>query len=155
MTREEILKKYKPTRENLLYILHDIQDNNPDGMYLTEEDLEEVAHYVGISKAEITGVATFYTMFSVKKRGKYVIRVCESPPCHMMGSSSIIEYLKKKLDIKENETTEDGLFTLETCSCLGVCAVAPAMMVNDEIHGNLTPEKIDEIITSYKEVSNG
>ncbi len=155
MSREEILKKYEPNRENLLYILHDLQENNPEGMFLTEEDIEAAAHYVGVSKAEVTGVATFYTMFSIKRRGKYIIRVCESPPCHMMGSESIIEYIKKKLNIKEGETTEDGMFTLETCSCLGVCAVAPAMMVNDDVYGNLTPEKIDEILTSYKEVAHG
>ncbi len=155
MSREEILKKYEPTRENLLYILHDLQENNSEGMFLTEEDIEAAAHYVGVSKAEVTGVATFYTMFSIKRRGKYIIRVCESPPCHMMGAQSIIDYIKKKLNIKEGETTEDGMFTLETCSCLGVCAVAPAMMVNDDVYGNLTPEKIDEILTSYKEVAHG
>ena len=151
MDRKKILEKYSPCRENLLSILHDIQESNPEGQFLTEEDLREIARYVNISKSEIMGVVTFYTMFSVKKRGKNVIRVCISPPCHMMGSKSIIEHLKETLKIKDGETTEDGLFTLETASCLGVCAVAPAMMINNEVYGNLTPEKIEEIINSYKE----
>ncbi len=153
MDRKEILKKYTPDRENLLYILHDIQDNKKE-KYLSEEDLAEVADFCNISKAEIHGVVTFYTMFSVRKRGKNVIRLCISPPCHMMGAQSALDYLKKKLSIKEGETTEDGLFTIETAACLGICAVAPAMMINDEMYGNLTPNKIDEIINSYKEKTN-
>ncbi len=151
MDRKKVMEKYSPCRENLLSILHDMQEGNPEGQFLTEDALSEIAGYVGISKSEIMGVVTFYTMFSVRKRGKNVIRVCISPPCHMMGSKSIIEYLKNALKIKDGETTEDGIFTLETASCLGVCAVAPAMMINNEVYGNLTPEKIDEILNSYKE----
>lgn len=150
MDRNEILKKYAPTRENLLYILHDIQDSNP-GNNLTTDDLAAVAHYVSTSKAEVMGVATFYSMYSIKERGKYIFRVCMSPPCHMLGSQSIMDYLKKTLKISDGETTEDKLFTLEVTSCLGVCAVAPAMMVNDEMYGNLTEQKIDEIIKKYRE----
>lgn len=154
MTREQILKKYQPTRENLLYILHDIQDSN-EGKYLTEEDLKEVSKYLNMSRSEVMGVVTFYTMFSVKKRGRHVVRVCVSPPCQMMGSDTIMGYLKKALGVKEGQTTGDDLFTLENASCLGVCAVAPAMMIDDEVYGNLTPEKIDEIIKKYREKNNG
>lgn len=154
MAREQILKKYKPTRENLLYILHDIQDAN-EGKYLTEEDLKEVSKYLNVSRSEVMGVVTFYTMFSVKERGKHVVRVCVSPPCQMMGSDTIMGYLKKALGVKEGQTTNDNLFTLESAACLGVCAVAPAMMIDEEVYGNLTPEKIDEIIKKYREKNNG
>lgn len=154
MDRKDILKQYTPDRENLLYILHDIQNSKKE-KYLTDEDLQAVADYCNVSKAEVHGVVTFYTMFSVRKRGCNVIRLCISPPCHMMGSQSVLDYLKKTLNVKEGETTEDGLFTLETAACLGICAVAPAMMINDEMYGNLTPEKIDEIINTYREKKNG
>jgi len=94
----------------------------------------------------VEGVASFYSMFSLKPSGRYVIRLCDSPPCHLVGSKSLLEYLEKKLKIKVGETTPDRLFTLELTSCLGVCAVAPAMMINDEVYGNLTFEKIDKIL---------
>ncbi|KUK51084.1 MAG: NADH-quinone oxidoreductase chain e [candidate division TA06 bacterium 32_111] len=154
MNREEILKKYEPTRENLLYILHDIQDSKNE-KYLSEEDLVAVSRYLKISRSEVVGVATFYTMFSVKKRGQHIIRVCVSPPCQLMGGNTIFNYLRKTLGVKEGETTSDNMFTLESSSCLGVCAVAPAMMIDDQMFGNLTPEKIDEIITRYREKKNG
>ncbi len=147
---EKIMKKYKPTVDNLLYILHDIQDNEP-GQYITEQAIREVSEYLNIPTSQVYSVVTFYSLFSTKPRGKYIIRICESPPCHLMGSSSIVEEVKKILGINVGETTKDGLFTLELTSCLGVCGVAPAMMINKELYGNLTPEKIKEIIESYRE----
>ncbi len=145
MKREEILQKYTPELENILFILHDLQDNNPQH-YLSKEDLEAVANYLNVPYSYVHGVATFYSMFSLKPRGKYIIRVCESPACHLMRSSNIIYELAKLLGIGIGETTSDGLFTLELSSCLGVCGIAPAMMINDEVYGNLTPEKIRQII---------
>ncbi len=145
MTREEILNKYGKSRDNLLYILHEIQDNNPRN-YLTEEDLKVVAKWLGIPYSYVHGVATFYSMFSLTPRGKYIIRVCESPTCHLLGSNDVLVELVKQLGIGIGETTEDGLFTLELTSCLGVCGVAPVMMINKEVYGNLTPEKVREVI---------
>jgi NADH-quinone oxidoreductase subunit E len=145
MKREEILRIYERKLENLLSILHDIQDKNPEH-YLTEEDLKKVADYLNVTFSFVYSVASFYTMYSFEPRGKYVVRVCKSPPCHLMGSSSIAQELKKVLGINFGETTKDRLFTLEYSSCLGVCGVAPAMMINEEVFGNLTPKKITEII---------
>ncbi|HOK22568.1 MAG TPA: NADH-quinone oxidoreductase subunit NuoE [Candidatus Hydrothermia bacterium] len=145
MTREEIFKKYGKSKDNLLYIMHDVQDNNPRH-YLSEEDLKEVANWLGLSYSYVHGVATFYSMYSLKPRGKYIIRVCESPTCHLMGSSDIILELVKHLGVGIGETTKDELFTLELTSCIGVCGVAPAMMINNEAYGNLTPERIAQII---------
>jgi NADH-quinone oxidoreductase subunit E len=143
--REAVLKQFEPRLDNILYILHELQDNNARH-YLAKEDIEKCADYLNAPYSYVHGVATFYTMFSLSPRGRYIIRLCDSPPCHLMGSSSLLDYLKKKLKLNVGETTEDGVFTLETCSCLGVCGVAPALMMNDEMMGNLTPEKVDMIL---------
>jgi NADH-quinone oxidoreductase subunit E len=152
MTREEILNKYGKSKDNLLYILHDIQDNNPQH-YLTDEDLKAVAKWLNLPYSYVHGVATFYSMFSLKPRGKYIIRVCESPTCHLMGSGDVIIELAKTLGVGIGETTKDGLFTLELTSCIGVCGVAPAMMINEEVFGNLTPERVRQIIEEKRRES--
>ena len=147
--QEKILKKYPPQRDNLLYILHNLQDANPQN-YLTSEDVRAVSEYLKISPSEVEGVISFYTMFSRKPRGKYIIRFCDSPTCHLMKGTDVLEEVKKILKINPEETTNDGLFTLEMTSCLGACGVAPAMMINEEIYGNLTPLKVKEIIEDYQ-----
>jgi len=148
--REQILKKFEPRLDNILYILHDLQDNNPQ-RYLAREDIEKCATYLNIPFSYVHGVVTFYSMFSLKPRGRYIIRLCESPPCHLMGSESLLEYLKKKLKVDIGETTTDGAFTLELTSCLGICGVAPALMVNEEMVGNLTPERLDAILEERRQ----
>ena len=145
MTREEILKQYEPSSGNLLSILHDLQDSKEEH-YLNEEDLKAAADYLNISYSMVHGVATFYTMYSLKPRGKKIVRVCQSAPCHLMGSTDISKELMKLLGIKFGETTPCKTFTLEMTSCLGVCGVAPAMMVDDRVYGNLTLERLKEII---------
>jgi NADH-quinone oxidoreductase subunit E len=143
--REQILNKFSPSRDNILYILHDLQDNNPN-RYLAREDIVVCADYLNVPYSYVHSVATFYTMFSLTPRGRTIIRLCESPPCHLMGSSSLLDYLKESLGVGVGETTGDGAFTLELTSCLGICGVAPAMMLNEEMFGNLTPEKVDAIL---------
>jgi NADH-quinone oxidoreductase subunit E len=148
--REAILKKFKPNVENLLYILHDLQNNNPQ-KYVSPEDIRVSADYLNVPYSYIHSVAGFYTMFSLKPRGRNIIRLCESPPCHLMGSESLLDYLKGILKVDVGGTTKDGMFTLELTSCLGVCGVAPAMMLNEEMHGNLTPERVDAILNERRE----
>jgi NADH-quinone oxidoreductase E subunit len=143
--REAILKKFEPKADNILYILHELQDNN-EQHYIAKEDIKVCADYLKLPYSFVHGVTTFYTMFSLKPRGRYIIRLCESPPCCLMGSESLLDYLKKKLNIEVGETTPDGAFTLELTSCLGVCGVAPALMMNGETIGKLTPEKVDTIL---------
>ncbi|HEY3276047.1 MAG TPA: NAD(P)H-dependent oxidoreductase subunit E [Syntrophorhabdaceae bacterium] len=145
MYRDAILKKFEPRPDNILYILHDLQDNN-EQHYVAQEDIKVCADYLNLPYSFVHGVATFYTMFSLKPRGRYIIRLCESPPCHLMGSGSLLDYLKEKLKVEVGQTTPDGLFTLELTSCLGVCGVAPALMMNSETIGKLTPEKVDTIL---------
>ncbi|HDL86460.1 MAG TPA: NAD(P)H-dependent oxidoreductase subunit E [Candidatus Acetothermia bacterium] len=142
----EVLKKYPPSiRENLLDILHDIQESDPHH-YLSNEALTAVATHLGMDLAEIKGTASFYSMFSFTPRGKHVIRVCASPPCQLLGASTVLDKLIDTLAVKEGETTADGLFTLETSSCLGLCGVAPVMMIDETSYGNLTAARIVEII---------
>lgn len=145
MDKETILSKFKPTLDNILYILHDLQDNNLQH-YLGKDDIKACADYLKVPYSYVHSVAGFYTMFSLKPRGRHIIRLCDSPPCHLMGSGSVLNYLTETLGIDVGDTTKDGLFTLETTSCLGACGVAPAMMINEEMFGNLTPEKVDAIL---------
>ncbi len=149
MSREEILKTYPASGDQLLAILHDLQ-NSKSQNYLDEEDLRATAKYLGLSYSMVHGVATFYTMYSLKPRGRHLVRICQSPPCHLMGSTQISRELMKQLGIHFGETTADGQFSLEMTSCLGVCGVAPAMMVDGDVYGNLTPQRIKEILDAKR-----
>ncbi len=144
-----IIEKYPPSREHMLDMLHDIQEYEPKH-YLPREALLAVAEYLNIPLAEVASTVSFYSMFSLEPRGKHIIRICVSPPCQAMGGSSVLVALKDALNIDVGSTTSDGLFTLETTSCLGVCGVAPAMMIDNDVYGNLTEEKIQRIIEEIR-----
>lgn len=143
--KKAILQKYPRAPDVLLALLHELQRANPQNC-LTPEDLALAAAHLGLPLARVRDAATFYTMFSLKPRGKHVIRVCDSPNCHLFGAWSVVEELQRLLGVGVGETTPDGLFTLELTSCLGACGVAPVMMVDDEVFGNLTPEKVRRIL---------
>jgi len=144
-----ILEKYPASAEFLLDILHDLQEADPRH-YLSPEALRAAADHVGVPIAEVVGTATFYTMFSLKPRGRHIVRLCESPPCQLMGAESVLEVLQKHLGVRVGETTKDGMFTLETSSCLGVCGVAPAMMIDAELYGNLTSGRVVAVIEQVR-----
>lgn len=148
---QEIFSKYTPTKDNLIYILHDIQDNDPHH-YISEEAVQAVSEFLKIPANHIYGVITFYSMYSTTPRGKNIIRLCESPHCYIRGSENMLRKMKNTLNVGIGETTKDGLFTLELCACLGVCGNAPVMMINDDVYGDLTEEKVDEIIARLREV---
>ncbi|AMW33729.2 NADH-quinone oxidoreductase subunit E [Fervidobacterium changbaicum] len=133
----------------LIYLLHKVQDYY-ESHYIPPEVGEMIAEELNIPPSKVYEVLTFYTMFSTKPRGKYIIRVCTSLPCHVPGGREIVEYLKKKLGVDFGETTKDGLFTLEETGCLGLCGVSPVIMINDQYYGDLTVEKVEEIIESLK-----
>jgi len=145
MNTQEILRRYPKSADNLIGLLHELQEAE-ERHYLTSEGMQAAAEYLGLPPSYVYGVASFYTMFSMEPRGRYVIRVCQSPPCHLMGSTDLSKELVKALGIGFGETTKDGLFTLEMSSCLGVCGVAPAMMINGEVFGNLTQARVYEIL---------
>jgi len=146
---QEICQKYAPNKDNLIQILHDIQDTHPQH-YISPEAVDAVALYLHIPANHIYGVLTFYTMYSTSPRGKNIIRLCESPPCYIKGSDNILRKLKVLLGVSTGETTADGEFTLELCACLGVCGNAPVMMINEDVYGDLTEEKVEEIIAKVR-----
>lgn len=148
MTKARILQKYPPQMENVLLILHALQNSNPYN-YLSKKDLRLVAAYLNATLATIYGIASYYTMFSLRPRGKHIIRICRSPVCHQAGALDLSAELTRILKIDLGETTTDRQFTLETSECLGQCDVAPAMMVDEGVYGNLTRKKIEAVIRRY------
>ena len=148
MTKMDILEKYPPLMENVLLILHDFQNNNPRN-YLPEKDLALIARYLNTTYSSIYGVASYYTMFSLKPRGKHIIRICRSPVCHMVGANDLFTELYRNLNIEIGQTTSDGLFTLESSECLGQCEKAPAMSIDETFYGSLTIDKIKTILQKY------
>lgn len=149
MNPHEILKRHQPTRDNLLMILHDLQDNHPEN-YLPEPWLTEVAQYLNLTQSAVYGVVSYYSMFSLKPRGRYLVRVCVSPVCQLLKAEGLIAMLERELGIRCGETTPDGLFTLETAECLGQCQEAPSMMINREVHNQVDAQRIAQIIAQYR-----
>ncbi len=145
---EEIITRYREEKTPLLCILEEVQEK---WGYLPRDVLGYIAKRLEIPSSTVYGVATFYAFLETKPVGKYVIRVCKSTPCHVRGATNVLEALKKELGIREGETTRDGKFTLEVTSCLGVCGVAPAMMINDVTYGNLTEDRIREVLALYRD----
>jgi len=117
---------------------------------VSEGFIFETAQTLGLPVSEVYGVTTFYSFLSVQPLGRNVIRVCKSVPCYLKHSEMIIENVQKVLGISPGATTPDGRFSFELTNCIGACDKAPAMLINDEVHGHLTPEKIAEILRSYK-----
>jgi NADH-quinone oxidoreductase subunit E len=117
--------------------------------WVSDEALIAVADFLEMTPAELDGVATFYNLIFRKPVGKHIILVCDSVSCWIMGYERILQHLQDRLGIVFGETTADGVFTLLPIVCLGACDQAPAMMIDDELYGNLEPAKIDEILTKY------
>lgn len=144
----EIIELHGRKPESLIPIMQDIQE---EYRYLPGELLTYVAEQIGITEVKAYSVATFYENFSFEAKGKYVIKVCDGTACHVRKSVPVLEALYKKLGLsKKKSTTDDMLFTVETVSCLGACGLAPTMMVNEEVHPRMTPEKAEELIDHLK-----
>ena len=141
-----ITSKYKNDKGVLIPILQEIQESIG---YFSSEIVEELSKQINVSETEIIGVISFYTQFKLNKPGKYIIKVCHGTACHINGANRIQEKLEEILHIKKDETTEDGLFTIEEVACLGCCSLAPVMMINDQTYGNLTDKKVEKIIKDY------
>ena len=149
MKKTDILEKYPPRMENVLLILHDLQ-NHSRMNYLSEKDLSLVARHLNTTLSTIYGVASYYSMFSLTPRGKHIIRICRSPVCDCAGVNDLVNQLTRILNIDVGATTSDRLFTLETAECLGQCDSAPAMTVDDMLYKNLTPTRMATIIGQYR-----
>ena len=146
-----IVEKYRGKKGIAIPLLADVQR---EVGYVSEEAVEHVGAELGISAAELFGVATFYAMFRFQPQGKHVVRLCRGTACHVQGSGLIADQLERVLEIKDGETTPDMMFTLQCVACLGCCSLAPVMMVGDDVHGRLTPEKAVDVLEKLREVSN-
>ena len=118
--------------------------------FLSQEAMSKIAEALSVSKSDVYGVATFYSFLSTKPQGRNIIRICQSLPCHVKDGQTVIDSIAKELGIRPGETTADGKFTFTITNCIGECDKAPAMLINDDVHGNLTPAKIAEILKTYK-----
>jgi len=117
--------------------------------WISDETLAAIAGHLGMTSAELDGVATFYNLIYRQPVGRHVILICDSVSCWVMGYETMREHLSRRLGIQLGETTADGRFTLIPMACLGACDHAPAMMIDNELHGDLTPDKIDAILARY------
>ncbi len=140
---EEVLDHYEGVQGALIPVLQKIQYEYG---YLQEEAINLVAERMSISASEIVGVATFYSQFRLEPRGVHMIKVCCGTACHVKGANKIAKEFSKKLDVAVGSTTEDSMFTLEEVACLGACSLAPIVTLDGDVHGNLVPDSVDNII---------
>ncbi|ANQ53514.1 NADH dehydrogenase [Thermosipho affectus] len=145
---EEILKKHNYEKKNLIKILLDVQK---EYRHIPKEIVNYLSVALEIPPAKIFGVATFYAQFSLKPKGEYTILICDGTACHMEGSMKLVKAIEEEIGIKPGEVTQDLKFSLDKVGCLGACALAPAMVINGEVYGKLTPEKTKEILRKIKE----
>lgn len=136
---------------NIIPLLQEAQEKFG---YISEEHIDKVAHATGVSASVVYGVATFYSQFRLRAPGKHMIRVCEGTACHVLGAGDVLEALKMHLGIDVGGTTADGRFSLESVRCLGCCSLAPAMVIDDETYGRVTPNKIGKILETYRKEGN-
>ena len=145
----EIIDEHGRDPRRLIPILQAVQE---EYRYLPEKVLSFVATALGIPAARVYGVATFYAHFSLVPKGKHVIRICDGTACHVRGSHDVLDAVRAELHLdRDHVTTPDMLFTVETVSCIGACGLSPAMVVDDQIHGLLTPDKALDIVRKVRE----
>lgn len=145
---EPTLTKFGASPENLITVLQSAQEIYG---YLPTDVIICISQRMGVPVTKIIGVATFYSQFRLTPIGKYLIMLCKGTACHVNGADGIYAAISEYLGISDNETTEDGLFTIKCVACLGCCSLSPVMMINDDTYGTLTPEKAINILKSIKE----
>ena len=144
---DEIIDGYDGEKSWLVMVLQDVQETYN---YLPAPALEHVADKLGVGMGHVYNVATFYSSFSLTERGRHLIRVCDGTACHLRGSDNLRDEITRRLGIKVGQTTPDKLFTLETVACLGACALAPVMTIGAEYHGQMTLDKVREVLEAYR-----
>ena len=140
------LWRYEGTPGELIPLLQSAQEHFG---FIPRRAINYISTVTGIAESEIYGVITFYSQFRLKSMGKYVIRACSGTACHVSGANMIIETIQDELGVEVGDTTDDGVFTLNTVACIGCCSLAPVMMINEETHGKLTPASVRRIIRTY------
>lgn len=149
---EQILVAYPKDRKYSLAMLQDMQHHFN---YIPKEGMEALAVYLECSMASLYAMATFYRALSLKPKGRHIIKLCDGTACHIRGSVNLITGIKRELNIAPGQTSEDGLFSLETVNCLGSCALAPVMVIDGVYYGKVTLEKLPEILNKYREAEEG
>lgn len=138
-----LFNEYKPEKDNLIQMLNEVQEHFG---YVPMEAQKALSEFLNIPMAEIYGVITFYSRFSLKPKGKYNISVCMGTACYVKGSQKIMDRLLERLKIGMGETTPDGKFSIEETRCVGACGLAPVFTVNGEVYGKATVQKLDEVL---------
>ena len=149
---EELLKIYKPEKDNLIQMLNEVQEHYG---YVPMYVQEELSEFLKIPMAEIYGVVTFYSRFTLEPKGKYTISVCLGTACYVKGSQKIMDRLTERLKIEPGQTTKDGLFTIDQTRCVGACGLAPVFTVNGEVYGKATVQKLDEVLDQLIKENEG
>lgn len=139
----QILTQFEGKRENIIPILQKVQE---EYTYLPDHLMEEIAEFTRVPASDIYGVATFYAQFRFTPAGENMVSVCRGTACHVRGAPRIFEELQDQLGLEGEGTTEDQKYTLETVACVGCCALAPVMTINEEVYGDLTKKKVEKII---------
>ena len=148
---DQILEKYGYRHDALIGIMQDLQRLEN---YLPAETIRYVAQRLEVPLSRLYYLATFYKSFSLKPRGRHIVRVCLGTACHLNGALQTQEQIERTLQIKEGETTRDTMFSLETVNCLGTCALAPVTMVDEEYYGEVTPGRVEKILSLYSKTSD-
>ena len=146
----QIIEKYKDDQGPLIPVLHEAQRIFG---YLPFEVQLQISEGLGIPLAEVYGVVTFYTGFSIKPKGKYRINVCLGTACYVKGAEAVLDKFRTVLSLNAGDCTEDQKFSLDACRCIGACGLAPAVMINDDVYGNVTPEDVETILKNYEETA--
>lgn len=142
----EILNQYKQDKSNLIQVLNEVQEKYG---YIPKQAQIEISKYLSIPMAEIYGVITFYSRFTLEPKGKYNISVCLGTACFVKGSQALLDRLKERLKIEEGQTTPDGKFSIDATRCVGACGLAPVFTINNEVYGKATVKKLDEVLDEY------
>ena len=142
-----IIADFPRSPESLIPILQEIQE---EYNFLSEASIKEVSSGLALPLHHVYSVATFYNVFSLKPKGRYIVKVCMGSACHVRGAVRILEEIERSLSIKNGETSLDGRFSLETVNCLGACALGPIMVLNKEYNGHITPAKVEKIFQEFK-----
>lgn len=148
---KDLAEKYGRKRESLLPIMQAVVEQEK---YLSEFTMVEIAREVDIPASEVYGTATFYSFIETKPAGKYIIRICKTITCAMKGKNQVLFAIQNMLKIKLGETTPDKRFTLLETNCLGWCHKAPAMLINNDVYTELTPEKVRDILSDYMKIND-
>lgn len=144
----EVLQGFMPDKSKLIPMLQAVQD---EFGFLPEEGMRAIARYSGISESKVYGVATFYAQFYFMPRGKNHVKVCVGTACHVIGGVRLLESVEREMGIKCGETTPDRKFDLERVACVGSCALAPVVMINDDVHGRIESKKVKGVLGKYED----